>query len=354
MWKGENMIAAFLGIRPRRREGRHGAQLGAASSILATAALLAFASPSQAEGMRSVLNEPPSVLLRTAPDLPSDSRAIDLTPAPARNSLPAYDITKRTESPPLTSENAYVQWMLARYPDQQEKFLRERWARATFAVEHGHIRSERILAAFLLTPREWFVRPYNIRRAYANAAMPIGYGQTISGPDLVARMTDRLDPRPGQRVLEIGTGSGYQSAFLSELSDYVYTIEIVKPLAEETNATYLSHTSEMPQYANIQRRIADGYYGWQEYAPFDRIIVTCGIDHIPPALIHELAPGGIMLIPIGPPSGETILKITKHVGADGRVTLAREDIYHGTAKDIFVPFTAEGGGVHSLIIDSVR
>jgi protein-L-isoaspartate(D-aspartate) O-methyltransferase len=333
MWAAENTIVALF---------------------LAAATFLASASPLQAEGVRSVLNGAPSAFLRTASDLPRDYRAINLTPATPRGSPPPYDITRRAGSPPLTSEKAYVQWMLARYPDEQEKFLRERWARATFAVEHGHIRSARILAAFLLTPREWFVRPYNIRRSYANVAMPIGYGQTISGPDLVARMTDRLDPQPGQRVLEVGTGSGYQSAFLSELSDYVYTIEIVKPLAKETNAIYLSHTREMPEYANIHRRIADGYYGWQKYAPFARIIVTCGIDHIPPDLLHELAPGGIMLIPIGPPSGQTILKITKNVGADGRVTLTREDIYHGTAKDIFVPFTAQGGGVHSLITDSAR
>ena len=328
--------------------------VAAASGVVAAGALLAFAPPTLAEAVRSVLNEPPAARLRAASDLPADYRVINLTPATARESTAAYDITKRAGSPPLTSEKAYVVWMLARYPGEQEKYLRERWARAAFAVEHGHIRSERILTAFLLTPREWFVRPYNIGRAYANAAMPIGYGQTISGPDLVARMTDRLDPQPGEPVLEIGTGSGYQSAFLSELSDYVYTIEIVKPLAEETNAIYLSHTREMPEYANIHRRVADGYYGWPEVAPFARIIVTCGIDHIPPDLIRELAPGGIMLIPVGPPSGQTILKITKHVGADGRVTLTREDIYHGTAKDIFVPFTAAGGGVHSAITDAGR
>jgi len=289
-----------------------------------------------------------------ASDLPSDYRAIELTPVTPRNAPPAYDITKRTEYPPLTSEKAYVAWMLAHYPGEQKKFLEERWARATLALERGHIRHERILMGFLLTPREWFVRAANINRTYENVAMPIGYGQTISGPDLVARMTDYLNPEPEQRVLEIGTGSGYQSAFLSELSNHVYTIEIVKPLAEETNAIYVAHTQEMPEYANIHRRIADGYYGWREDAPFDRIIVTCGIDHIPPDLIKELAPNGIMVIPIGPPSGQTILKITKHVGEDGRVTLTREDIYHGMAKDIFVPFTAVGGGVHSLNTDVKR
>ena len=287
-------------------------------------------------------------------DLPSDYRAIDLTPVTPRDAAPAYDITKRTAYPPLTSEKAYIAWMLAHYPGEQEKFLKERWARATLALERGHIRHERILMGFLLTPREWFVRAANINRAYENVAMPIGYGQTISGPDLVARMTDYLNLQPEQRVLEIGTGSGFQSAFLSELSNHVYTIEIVKPLAEETNAIYVAHTPEMPEYANIHRRIADGYYGWRENAPFDRIIVTCGIDHIPPDLIKELAPDGIMVIPIGPPSGQTILKITKHVGKDGHITLTRDDIYHGMAKDIFVPFTAVGGGVHSLNTDVKR
>ena len=171
--------------------------VAAASGVVAAGALLAFAPPTLAEAVRSVLNEPPAARLRAASDLPADYRVINLTPATARESTAAYDITKRAGSPPLTSEKAYVVWMLARYPGEQEKYLRERWARAAFAVEHGHIRSERILTAFLLTPREWFVRPYNIGRAYANAAMPIGYGQTISGPDLVARMTDRLDPQPG-------------------------------------------------------------------------------------------------------------------------------------------------------------
>jgi protein-L-isoaspartate(D-aspartate) O-methyltransferase len=92
--------------------------------------------------------------------------------------------------------------------------------------------------------------------------------------------------------------------------------------------------------------VDDGYYGWEEYAPFDRIIVTCGIDHVPPALIKQLAPGGIMVIPIGPPSGQTILRIIKKVDPDGTVNLEREDIYHGKHKQIFVPFTAHGGGIH--------
>ncbi len=263
---------------------------------------------------------------------------------------PVYDITKRTDLPPVTSESAFVAWMLA-HTDEQESFLKERWQRAEIALELGHITHARTLMGFLLTPREWFVRAKNIKRAYDNAALTIGYGQTISGPHLVARMTDFLNVRPHMKVLEIGTGSGYQSAFLSELSDYVYTIEIVKPLAKETDEIYRAHTRELPEYANIHRRTGDGYYGWPQAAPFDRIIVTCGIDHIPPELLRELKPGGIMVIPIGPPSGQTILRITKKVARDGTITLTREDIYHGRAKDVFVPFTAEGGGRHSLARD---
>ena len=259
---------------------------------------------------------------------------------------PVYDITKRTAFPPLTNESAYVNWMLA-HTDQQEKYLRERWVRAQKTVQRHLVIHRSVLMGFLLTPREWFGRSYNLSKIYENTALPIGYGQTISGPDLVAHMTDALDPQPNQKILEIGTGSGFQSAFLSQLSNYVYTIEIVRPLAEETNQIYLEHTKAMPEYANIHRRLADGYYGWPEYAPFDRIIVTTGIDHIPPDLLKELKPGGIMVIPIGPPSGQTILKITKTVDSNGEVHLTREDIYHGI-RDIFVPFTASGGGTHDI------
>lgn len=278
---------------------------------------------------------------------PLDTRAQNPVDLYMPNPDPAFDITTQTAFPPTDSENVYVQWMLA-HTDQQEKYLRERWQRATIALERHHITRKRVLEAFLMTPREWFVRPYNLDKTYTNSALPIGYGQTISGPDLVARMTDYLDPQPGDKVLEIGTGSGYQSAFLSSLSNYVYTIEIVKPLAEETNQIYLDHTKELPQLGNIHRRMADGYYGWPEAAPFDKIIVTTGTDHIPPDLLKELKPDGVMIIPVGPPTGQTILKVTKTVDANGDVHLAREDIYHGTAKDIFVPFTAASGGTHSL------
>ncbi len=265
---------------------------------------------------------------------------------------PAFDITSRTSNPPMDNEADYLKWMLANTPEK-ESYLKSKWERMLAIRGRKDATNPRILEAFLRAPREFFCRVGNLSRAYADAAMPIGYGQTISGPHLVSHMTQALDPQPDQRVLEIGTGSGYQSSVLSELSNHVYTIEIVKELAQQTDAIYTKWSKDYPEYNNIKRKNADGYYGWAEYAPFDRIIVTCGIDHIPPDLLKQLAPGGIMVIPVGPPSGQTVLKITKEVGADGSITFKREDIYHGVRKVIFVPFTAEKG-IHSQESDKVN
>jgi protein-L-isoaspartate(D-aspartate) O-methyltransferase len=153
-------------------------------------------------------------------------------------------------------------------------------------------------------------------------------------------MTNDLELSIDQKVLEIGTGSGYQSAVLSELSARVYTIEIIEPLAKETDLIYKKLTAGYPEYGNISRKTSDGYYGWEEHAPFDRIIVTCAIDHIPPPLLNQLAFGGIMLIPVGPPSGQTLLKVVKTRDAEtGKTLISREDIYKGK-KVVFVPFTS--------------
>ncbi len=254
------------------------------------------------------------------------------------------DIRNRAAYPPLTPKRDYISWMRAN-TNQGEKYLSARWDRAQTILRLENIKNQRVLEAFLLTPREYFCR--DPRRAYESAALPIGYGQTISGPHMVARMTDYLNPEPEHKVLEIGTGSGYQAAVLSQLSNHVYTIEIVSALGRETDAIYRKHLDRFPEYGNIHRKIGDGYYGWPEYAPFDRIIVTCGIDHVPPELLRQLAPGGIMVIPVGPPSGQTILHIVKRVSKDGTVALEREDIFHGRRKEIFVPFTANEGGVHT-------
>jgi protein-L-isoaspartate(D-aspartate) O-methyltransferase len=274
----------------------------------------------------------------------STNQASILSVGSKNNQVPIFDVTKRPNGPSTSSEADYLKWMLANTSEKQD-YLTAKWQRMQAIIKNQDANDPRVLQAFLRTPRELFFSAKNASKAYASIAVSIGYGQTISGPQLVARMTQTIDPQPNQRVLEIGTGSGYQSAVLSELSNYVYTIEIVPQLAQKDDALYTKLTKQYPEYANIKRKNADGYYGWSEYAPFDRIIVTAGIDHVPPDLLAQLAPGGIMVIPVGPPSGQTILKITKTVLADGSVTFTREDIYHGK-KVVFVPFTA-GQGIHS-------
>lgn len=257
-----------------------------------------------------------------------------------------YDLSERTDHPPLDNKEAFISWRLERI-NEKEKMVAWRWDRAEQAILRKDITHPRVLEAFLRTPREVFARPSNESRAYADAALGLSYGQTISGPHMVSRTTDELNPDVNQKVLEIGTGSGYQSAVFAQLSNYVYTIEIIKPLAEDSAQLQENMIDDFPEYQNIKRKIADGYYGWPEYAPFDRIAVTCGIDHIPPPLLEQLSPDGIMLIPVGPPNGQTMLRVTKTINEDGSVTINREDVYKGKYYPIFVPFTNKEGIRHS-------
>ena len=156
------------------------------------------------------------------------------------------------------------------------------------------IRAPRVLAAMRNVPRHWFVPASGTRQAYRDHALPIGYGQTISQPYIVALMTELLELKPSEKVLEIGTGSGYQAAVLAELTDKVYTIEIVEALARRT--TKLLNDKG---YRTIHTRIGDGYQGWPGEAPFDAIIVTCAPESPPPLLVKQLAVGGRMCIPVG-------------------------------------------------------
>ncbi len=151
-----------------------------------------------------------------------------------------------------------------------------------------------VLQAMKTVPRHEFVPANQRARAYKNRPLAIGYGQTISQPYIVALMTDLLQPQPGQRVLEIGTGSGYQAAVLSELVAEVYSIEIIEQLGKAT-----SQLLTRLEYDNIKTRIADGYDGWPQHAPFDSIMVTAAISHIPPPLVRQLKNGGRMVIPVG-------------------------------------------------------
>jgi len=156
------------------------------------------------------------------------------------------------------------------------------------------IRDERVLTAMAKVPREEFVAD-NLRwQAYSDQALPIGHDQTISQPYIVAFMTEQLHPQPTDKILEIGTGSGYQAAVLAELVKDVYTIEIVDPLAKEASARLARL-----DYNNAHVKIGDGYQGWPEVAPFDGIIVTCAPDKVPPPLTQQLKEGGRMIIPVG-------------------------------------------------------
>ena len=151
-----------------------------------------------------------------------------------------------------------------------------------------------VMQAMSTVPRHEFVPPVQRSAAYENRPLPIGHGQTISQPYIVALMTDLLQPKPGQSVLEIGTGSGYQAAVLSHLVKQVYSIEIIEALGKDTTKLLADLG-----YDNIKTRIADGYDGWPQHAPFDSIIVTAAISHIPPPLVAQLKNGGRMVIPVG-------------------------------------------------------
>jgi protein-L-isoaspartate(D-aspartate) O-methyltransferase len=265
------------------------------------------------------------------------------TPASATApAAPAFDLAN-LPNPPIDSKAKFVAYMVeTRHEDP--KMVAWRFDRAQAMIENKDVWRAKELKAYLLTPREEFVLTRNRARAYDHAFLDIGYGVTISGPHLVGRMTSTIDVKPGERVLEIGTGSGYQSAILSHLTDQVYTIEIIDPLGKRSAANYLRLVAAgYPEFANIHTKIADGYYGWTEAAPFDKIIVTAGIDHIPPPLLQQLKPGGIMVIPIGPPGRQHVLEVKKVADAQGNITVTRRDIYNGKIVN-FVPFTKAGGG----------
>jgi protein-L-isoaspartate(D-aspartate) O-methyltransferase len=156
------------------------------------------------------------------------------------------------------------------------------------------ISDKKVLEAFRKVPRDLFVPPEYQRYAYADQPLPIGHDQTISQPYIVAYMTEILDIQPGDKVLEIGTGSGYQAAILAELGAEVFSIEIVKPLSIRAQTTL-----QQSGYSNIHLKTGDGYHGWPEFAPFHAILVTCSPSGIPNPLIQQLAEGGKMIIPVG-------------------------------------------------------
>jgi protein-L-isoaspartate(D-aspartate) O-methyltransferase len=169
------------------------------------------------------------------------------------------------------------------------------------------VRSQRVLDAMRRVPRHLFVPGASLSRAYANLPLPIGLGQTISQPEVVAIMTEALELRGSERVLEVGTGSGYQAAVLSGLAKEVYTIELLP----ELGATAQRRLASL-HYRNVHVRVGDGYRGWPEHAPFDRILLTAAPPAVPPALLDQLVPGGVLVAPIGPSAwNQRLLRYTK-------------------------------------------
>jgi len=161
-------------------------------------------------------------------------------------------------------------------------------------IKRRGVRDEKILEALLTVPRHLFVPENNVHRAYDDSPLPIGYGQTISQPFIVAYMTEILRLNENSIVLEVGTGSGYQAAILSVLVKEVYTVEIIPELAE-----IASERLKRLGYDNVEVMTGDGYYGWPDHAPFDAIIVTAAAGHVPPPLMEQLKDGGRMIVPIG-------------------------------------------------------
>lgn len=191
-----------------------------------------------------------------------------------------------------------------------------------------------VLRVIASVPRHKFVPDEYLDQAYANHPIPIGYGQTISQPYIVAWMTELLELKPGEKVLEIGTGSGYQAAVLAELGDVeVYSIEIIPELADAA-ATRLQELG----YINIHTKQGDGYYGWAEYAPFDAIIVTAAPDHLPAPLVDQMTENGRLVIPIGAPGW--VQSLWKFVQEGGEL----KGYNLGGVR--FVPFTGPGTEEH--------
>jgi len=256
-----------------------------------------------------------------------------------------YDGQAFAASMPIESEAVWTSWMNTQRKESAA-FLKRRWEYSQEFIHSGELKRDADVRAFLLSPREHFVRERNKGHEYDDTWMPIGYGATITDPDVVAMMTSTLNIEAQDKVLEIGTGSGYQSTILSFLSKNTFTIEIIKPLFVETNQLYNDLTENYPSLGSISRKLGDGYYGWEKYAPFNKIIVTCAIDHIPPPLLQQLAPGGIMVLPLGPPGRQYIMEVRKNIDEQGNITLTRRDVYNGLRVS-FIPFRDEKGTSYS-------
>ncbi len=196
----------------------------------------------------------------------------------------------------------------SRYQEAIGEYRKEREMMVDDQIERRGVKDPLVLEAMNSVPRHLFVPANQQKKAYNDYPLPIGYGQTISQPYIVAYMTELLRMKPGDKILEIGTGSGYQAAVLAHITDQVYTVEIIRELAERT----MKLVEELGYRDRVHIKVADGYYGWEEYAPYDGIIVTAAAGHVPPSLIEQLKPGGRIVIPVGAVyQVQTLMVITK-------------------------------------------
>jgi protein-L-isoaspartate(D-aspartate) O-methyltransferase len=196
-----------------------------------------------------------------------------------------------------------------RQEPKEDGYSRQRKLMVETQIRDRGIRNKYLLDALMHVPRHQFVPDEYKKFSYDDRPLPIGYNQTISQPYVVAYMTEILDPDSSKRVLEIGTGSGYQAAILSRLYKEVYTIEIIEALGRNSKTIF-----EKEGYKNIQVKIGDGYLGWPEKSPFDAIIVTCAPDNIPSPLVDQLAEGGRMIIPVGNSYDQVLYLLEKRNG----------------------------------------
>ena len=248
---------------------------------------------------------------------PKPEGTVPQDPAPAEKT-PELEPGTPTAKPPVppSRPDAAEQQEKDPYRERRERMVSQDIAGSGWGRKG--VRDKAVLEAMRSVLRHKFVPDDMVRRAYADSPLPIGYGQTISQPYIVAYMTDMLKPKKGHVVLEIGTGSGYQAAVLAEIVKEVYTIEIVPELGQAAKGRF-----KKLGYANVEARVGDGYHGWKEHAPFDTIIVTAAASHIPPPLIEQLKPGGRMAIPVGPPFQVQQLMLVEK-GKDGKVTQRSE------------------------------
>jgi protein-L-isoaspartate(D-aspartate) O-methyltransferase len=227
---------------------------------------------------------------------------------------------------PTAESGSITQTEITLSPDP---FIDQRQAMVQSGIIDWGIKDEAVIQAMGTVPRHLFVTDMYQDQAYANHPLPIGFGQTISQPYIVALMTEAATVGSGDTVLEIGTGSGYQAAVLAEIVDQVNTIEIVGALAERARSD-LARAG----YDNVEVRHADGYFGWEELAPFDAIVVTAAPDHIPQPLLQQLKIGGHMIIPVGPVGGvQTLWRVTR---------VSEDEVRNENLGGVrFVPFTRE-------------